>query len=137
MDTIYFCWNWKYCSKIIFKCVNSIVGPVNSAFCFLHSKFMWCYYSYALGKKKKLKMWTWIQTHTKCLQLFNCLLVCNSLIYKFKILKINYLYFYCLLLLRYWSTHVATTTPTHFNQRLKSAKDKTHNYVNHYKQLKV
>ena len=22
--------NWKYCSKIIFKCVNSILGPVNS-----------------------------------------------------------------------------------------------------------
>ena len=22
--------NWKHCSKIIFKCVNSILGPVNS-----------------------------------------------------------------------------------------------------------
>ena len=21
-------WNWKYCSKIIFKCVNSVVGPI-------------------------------------------------------------------------------------------------------------
>ena len=21
-------WNWKYCSKIIFKCVNSAVGPI-------------------------------------------------------------------------------------------------------------
>ena len=31
LDTVY-CWklkieNWKYCSKIIFKCVNSIMGP--------------------------------------------------------------------------------------------------------------
>ena len=28
MDWAYFCWNWKHCSKIIFKCVNSIVGPI-------------------------------------------------------------------------------------------------------------
>ena len=21
-------WNWKYCSEIIFKCVNSVVGPI-------------------------------------------------------------------------------------------------------------
>ena len=28
LDTVYFCWNWKYCSKIIFKYVNSIVGPI-------------------------------------------------------------------------------------------------------------
>ena len=34
MDWTYCCWNWKlktenwkYCSKIIFKCVNSTVGP--------------------------------------------------------------------------------------------------------------
>ena len=24
--------NWKYCSKIIFKCVNSIVGPIFNIF---------------------------------------------------------------------------------------------------------
>ena len=31
LDTTYFTENWKYCSKIISKCVNSAVGPVNSA----------------------------------------------------------------------------------------------------------
>ena len=37
LDWAYCCWNWKlktenrkHCSKIIFKCVNSIVGPMNS-----------------------------------------------------------------------------------------------------------
>ena len=28
LDWAYFCWNWKYCSEIIFKCVNSVVGPI-------------------------------------------------------------------------------------------------------------
>ena len=28
MDTTYFAKNWKYCSKIIFKCVNSVVWPI-------------------------------------------------------------------------------------------------------------
>ena len=28
LDWAYFCWNWKHCSKIIFKCVNSIMGPI-------------------------------------------------------------------------------------------------------------
>ena len=28
MDITYFAKNWKYCSKIIFKCVNSIVWPI-------------------------------------------------------------------------------------------------------------
>ena len=28
LDWAYFCWNWKYCSKLIFKCVNSAVGPI-------------------------------------------------------------------------------------------------------------
>ena len=28
MDTAYYCWNWKYYSKIIFKYVNSAVGPI-------------------------------------------------------------------------------------------------------------
>ena len=28
LDGVYFYWNWKYCSKIIFKCVNSIVKPI-------------------------------------------------------------------------------------------------------------
>ena len=37
--------NWKHYSKIIFKCVNSIVRPVNSVFCPLHSKIMWYYCS--------------------------------------------------------------------------------------------
>ena len=28
LDWAYFCWNWKHCSEIIFKCVNSVVGPI-------------------------------------------------------------------------------------------------------------
>ena len=28
LDWTYFCWNWKHCSEIIFKCVNSVVGPI-------------------------------------------------------------------------------------------------------------
>ena len=28
LDWVYFCWNWKYCSEIIFKRVNSAVGPI-------------------------------------------------------------------------------------------------------------
>ena len=28
LDTAYFFWNWKYCSEINFKCVNSAVGPI-------------------------------------------------------------------------------------------------------------
>ena len=64
--------NWKHSNKIIFKCVNSTVGPVNSAWtvpfflcillmcdvtvheqclCPLHSAHMWCYCSCAEKKK--------------------------------------------------------------------------------------
>ena len=25
LEWVYFCWNWKHCNQIIFKCVNSIV----------------------------------------------------------------------------------------------------------------
>ena len=28
LDWAYFYWNWKHYSKIIFKCVNCIVGPI-------------------------------------------------------------------------------------------------------------
>ena len=28
LDWAYFCWNWKHCSEIIFKCVNSAVRPI-------------------------------------------------------------------------------------------------------------
>ena len=28
LDTTYFAENWKYCSKIIFKCVNNAVRPI-------------------------------------------------------------------------------------------------------------
>ena len=28
LDWAYFCWNWKYCNEIIFKCMNSIVGSL-------------------------------------------------------------------------------------------------------------
>ena len=30
LDWTYFCWNWKHCSEIIFKCVNSTVGPISN-----------------------------------------------------------------------------------------------------------
>ena len=56
--------NWKHCSEIIFKCVNSIVGPIliffirkqcmNSVKQCVNSKPMWGYCSRA-GKKKKKK----------------------------------------------------------------------------------
>ena len=63
--------NWKHCSKIIFKCVNSIVGPIfnifliheqcinsakqymNSAKQCVNSEPMWGYCSRAVKKKKK------------------------------------------------------------------------------------
>ena len=39
LDWTYYCWNWKlktenwkYCSKIIFKCVNSTMGPILNFF---------------------------------------------------------------------------------------------------------
>ena len=32
LDTIYFTENWKHCSKIIFKCVNSAVRPIFNIF---------------------------------------------------------------------------------------------------------
>ena len=59
--------NWKHCSKIIFKCVNSVVWPVNNVFCPLHSKIMWFYCS-RVGKKKKnrkRKTWTQVLVETK------------------------------------------------------------------------
>ena len=28
LDWAYFCWNWKHCSEVIFKYVNSTVGPI-------------------------------------------------------------------------------------------------------------
>ena len=28
LDWAYFCWNWKHCSEIIFKCVNSAMRPI-------------------------------------------------------------------------------------------------------------
>ena len=28
LNTIYFAENWKHCNKIIFKCVNSTMGPI-------------------------------------------------------------------------------------------------------------
>ena len=28
LDWAYFCWNWKHCNEIIFKCVNSTVEPI-------------------------------------------------------------------------------------------------------------
>ena len=32
LDIVYFIKNWKYCNKTIFKCMNSIVGPIFNIF---------------------------------------------------------------------------------------------------------
>ena len=40
LDTTYFAENWKYCNKIIFKCVNSNVGPIFILF-FFWIKWLW------------------------------------------------------------------------------------------------
>ena len=60
LDTIYFAKNWKYCSKIIFKCVNSTVEPMNSAWTvyFVSSTVNPCAWTVRLlfirtGKKKQ------------------------------------------------------------------------------------
>ena len=36
LDTAYFAKNWKHYSKVIFKCVNSAVGPILKFFFFLN-----------------------------------------------------------------------------------------------------
>ena len=54
--------NWKYCNKIIFKCVNSIVEPIFNIFkCVKHTQYMNSAYtvhkqwilSHSLKKKEK------------------------------------------------------------------------------------
>ena len=40
LDTTYFAENWKYCNKIIFKCVNSNVRPIFILF-FFWIKWLW------------------------------------------------------------------------------------------------
>ena len=50
--------NWKHCSKIIFKCINSVVGPINSAWIvfFVPCTVNSCDVTIdALGKKKVWK----------------------------------------------------------------------------------
>ena len=74
LDTAYFAENWKYCSKIIFKCENSVkkpifnekvagkkkfMSPVNSAqdplICTVHRLFCWCeQYTNRQNKKETL-----------------------------------------------------------------------------------
>ena len=53
--------NWKHYSKIILKCVNSIVGPIFLYFLmreqYVNSEPMWGYCSCA--EKKKDKTWKW------------------------------------------------------------------------------
>ena len=36
LNTAYFAENWKYCNKIIFKCVNSVVGSIFNIYFFLN-----------------------------------------------------------------------------------------------------
>ena len=57
--------NWKHCSKIIFKCMNNTVGPVNSAWTvfFVPCSVNSCDVTVHARKKKKLKTWTWICAH--------------------------------------------------------------------------
>ena len=79
--------NWKHCSKIIFKCINSVLGPVNSTWAVhkqymnnvfgpLHGKIMWFYCSRKKKKKKKAwkrKMWTRDSVDSKrVLYMTNC-----------------------------------------------------------------
>ena len=55
--------NWKHCSKIIFKCINSVVGPINNAWIvfFVSCTINSCDVTIdALGKKKSLKTQTWV-----------------------------------------------------------------------------
>ena len=39
LDTAYFVENWKHCNKIIFKCVNSAMGPIFKFFLWI--KWLW------------------------------------------------------------------------------------------------
>ena len=71
-------WNWKHCSEIIFKCVNSIVGPIfnkkkllKSVICgTINSTYMHCSQlakstiaGWKKKKKKKKKRKTWRRKH--------------------------------------------------------------------------
>ena len=65
LNTAYFCWNWKHCSEIIFKCVNSAVKPIFNEKvvenCNLWDSWTvngctiqsWLVNNYGLNKKKK------------------------------------------------------------------------------------
>ena len=55
--------NWKYCSKIIFKCVNSVVGPsFKVVFAIKKKKYLWVlwtvYMTYHFLAKRKNAMKT-------------------------------------------------------------------------------
>ena len=108
-----FCWklkteNWKHYSKIIFKCVNSIVGPIFNIFKYLNSTatiHKQYYYSTATviiapwpkakrmkwGEKKNLEKRNagfsgkrWIQTGTLFLNLYFSLIWLKSISILFK-----------------------------------------------------
>ena len=51
LDTTYFAENWKYCSKIIYKCVNSAVGAIFNE-SFVEKRGLWV-------------LWTMHGTHWK------------------------------------------------------------------------
>ena len=100
--------NWKHCSKIIFKCVNSIVGPIFNIFKYLNSTatiHKQYYYSTATviiapwpkakrmkwGEKKELEKRNvgfsgkrWIQTGTLFLNLYFSLIWLKSISILFK-----------------------------------------------------
>ena len=71
LEWAYFCWNWKHCSQIIFKCVNSIVRLIFNKKVAKKCNLWDCkQYTYALftvdkvnncglEKKKKKKRKTW------------------------------------------------------------------------------
>ena len=53
LNTAYFAKNWKYCNKIIFKCVNSAIGPIFNEICD-EKRGLWV-------------LWTVHETHRTCI----------------------------------------------------------------------
>ena len=65
LDWAYFCWNWKYCNKIIFKCMNSTMEPI--------------FNEKVVGKRDLWVPWTVHGTHWCALSTAYSLVKCLSL----------------------------------------------------------
>ena len=62
LDTTYFAENWKYCSKIIFKCVNSIVWLIINIFFWIK----WLWVPWTVCEQWNLSPWnTWKKKEKK------------------------------------------------------------------------